>query len=212
MWSRIYPSILVLGTCFAAEQVPLLSNCLRLMSDYNLFFIVIIELQDTDTARVQCWNFHSILCQNDLDSDFSSRSKYRVPNKPCRVSGRLISEYSSGEYQHYWTGHPAYVALQAQRSHIPKLFSYQMSSLRTLFPFRMLIAAIAALDSCDPCARWWEAGKQPGSWSVYSKRAPDTLLHPLATYSWITQLKRVLLMIVQIMQANVERMLLETLK
>ena len=91
------------------------------------------------------------LSQNDLDLVFSSRSESPVPNKPCRVSGRLTSEYSSGEYRHYWTGCPAYVALQAQRSHVPKLFSYQMSSLRTLFPFRMLIAAIAALDSCDPC-------------------------------------------------------------
>ena len=49
-------------------------------------------------------NFHSILCQHDLESDVSIRSEYRVMSKPCRASNRLniseTSDYSTGDYQH----------------------------------------------------------------------------------------------------------------
>ena len=71
-WARLSALVrvpngpVVLGTCsnFATRRVP-----------------SIVELQDTGTAHVWCWNFYSIICQNDLYQTFPADLITK-----CRVS------------------------------------------------------------------------------------------------------------------------------
>ena len=102
-------------------------------------------------------------------------SKYPIKNI------RLTSHYSSGEYQHYWT--PCVCSVASAKVSYSQTLLLSNVIFENSFSVQNVDSGDSSIGLLWPMCRWWEAGKQQlGSWSVYSKRAPDTLLHPLATY------------------------------